>query len=118
MRLFALLLALIFTHASAQLPTPKPKSAIGARHPSISPSGKEIVFVYRGDIWKSNIDGKEARPITFHLDYDGYPIFSPDGNWVAFGSKRYGNFDIFVIPSKGGTPRRLTWHSGHEIPFG
>ena len=118
MRLFALLLTLIFTHASAQLPTPKPKSAIGARHPSISPSGKEIVFVFRGDIWKSNIDGKEARPITFHLDYDGYPIFSPDGNWVAFGSKRYGNFDIFVIPSKGGTPRRLTWHSGHEIPFG
>ena len=67
MRLFALLLTLIFTHASAQLPTPKPKSAIGARHPSISPSSKEIVFVYRGDIWKSNIDGKEARPITLGI---------------------------------------------------
>ena len=26
--------------------------------------------------------------------------------------------DIFVMPSEGGAPRQLTWHSGHELPFG
>src|SRR6266481_6161248 len=49
---------------------------------------------------------------------DALPVFSPDGKWIAFASKRNGNWDIFAIPAEGGAARQLTYHSGSEIPFG
>ena len=114
------LCAVAFTvvNAKAQLPNPTPKPISGARHPALSPDGKQITFVYRGDVWTGKSSGGRARPLTFHLAYDAYPVFSPDGKWIAFGSKRNGNWDIFIMPSEGGKPRQLTWHSGHELPFG
>ena len=115
--LFGLVLYLI-PAAQAQLTPPAPKPIVGARQPALSPDGKRLAFVYRGDIWLTNSKGGRARPLTFHLEYDAYPVFSPDGHWIAFGSKRHGGWDIFVIPAEGGKARRLTWHSGHEIPFG
>jgi tricorn protease len=101
-----------------QLPVAKPKPVSGARHPALSPDGKKLAFVYRGDIWMTPSTGGRARPLTFHLEYDAYPMFSPDGTWISFGSKRNGNWDIFIMPAEGGKPRQLTWNSGHEIPFG
>ena len=38
------------------------------------------------------------------------PLFSPDGQWIAFTGEYDGNVDIFVMPSAGGVPRRLTYH--------
>ena len=35
---------------------------------------------------------------------------------MAFASDRYGNFDVFVMPSDGGEAKRLTYHSAREIP--
>jgi tricorn protease len=40
-----------------------------------------------------------ARPITMHEAHDAYPIFSPDGRWIAFSSNRHGQYDVFVTPS-------------------
>ena len=105
-------------NVTAQLPEPIPKPVSGARHPALSPDGKDLAFVYRGDIWTAKSSGGRARPLTYHLAYDAYPVFSPDGKWIAFGSKRNGNWDIFIMPAEGGAPRQLTWHSGHELPFG
>lgn len=102
----------------AQLAPPTNAPIIGARQPALSPDGKRLAFVYRGDIWTADSKGGRAQPITSHLENDGYPIYSPDGNWIAFSSKRSGNSDIFVIPADGGPARQLTWHSGSDIPYG
>jgi len=104
--------------AFAQLTPPVPKPIVGARHPALSPDGKNIVFVYRGDIWISGVKGGRAIPLTSHIELDAYPMFSPDGKWIAFGSLRNGNWDIFIMPAVGGRAIQLTWHSGHELPFG
>ena len=42
------------------------------------------------------------------------PLFSPDGSMVAFSGDYDGNVDVYVVPSNGGQPRRLTWHPGAD----
>ncbi|HXI50169.1 MAG TPA: S41 family peptidase [Candidatus Saccharimonadales bacterium] len=102
----------------SQLTAPEPRPILGARMPALSPDGKRLAFVYRGDIWMVPARGGRATPLTQHIDTDAFPVFSPDGQWVAFASKRTGNWDIFAVPAEGGPARQLTWHSGADIPQG
>jgi tricorn protease len=104
--------------AQAQLTVPNQKPIAGARMPGLSPDGKRLAFVYRGDIWVAASTGGRATPLTQHLETDAYPLFSPDGKWVAFASRRNGNWDIFAVPAEGGAARQLTYHSGSEIAHG
>jgi tricorn protease len=102
----------------AQLTPTEQKPIVGARMPAFSPDGKQLAFVYRGDIWLASAAGGHATPLTQHVETDASPLFSPDGKWVAFASRRNGNMDIFAVPVEGGLARQLTWHSGHETPQG
>lgn len=87
------------------------------RHASISPDGQTIAFSYRGDIFTMPANGGETRQITSDAGNDNYPIWSPDGKSIAFGSGRLGGMDIYIVPAKGGTPRRLTTHSSRNVPL-
>ncbi|CAG0931099.1 partial tricorn protease, partial [Planctomycetaceae bacterium] len=86
------------------------------RSPALSPDGKQLAFVYDGDIWSVASDGGVARRLTITVDNDGSPCFSPDGKLLAFRSRRYGSDDIFVMPAGGGEARRLTFSDGAEDP--
>jgi tricorn protease len=87
-----------------------------ARHPDYH-AGK-ITFSYLGDIWTANEDGSDPHRVTDNIAREVYPRFSPDGKWIAFASNRYGNYDVFVIPASGGTPKRLTFHTGNDEVVG
>jgi len=89
-----------------------------ARHPAPSPDGSRIAFSYQGDIWIVPRAGGTAQRLTVHPAYDGGPIWSPDGLWIAFYSVRDGNEDVYVLPVGGGPVERLTWYSGSDIPVG
>lgn len=102
----------------AQLSLPDPKPAMGAHMPALSPDGKRLAFVYRGDVWIADATGGHATALTRNVEMDAYPQFSPDGNWIAFSSTRTGNWDIFLVPATGGEVTRLTWHSGTDIAYG
>ena len=91
--------------------------ALWLRYPSISPDGRTIVFSYKGNLFKINSEGGDAIPLTLHPGHDTRPVWSYDGEKIAFASNRYGNFDVFVIPKNGGVPDRLTFFSGDEIPY-
>ena len=56
--------------------------------------------------------------VTDNVAREVYPRFSPDGRWIAFSSNRYGNYDVFVVPAAGGTPKRLTFYSGNDDVVG
>lgn len=110
------LIMIIFTQftlilRSKQVPTWK-------RYPAISPNGKTIVFSYQGDLFTASSSGGKAIQLTRHKAYDFYPVWSPDGRYVAFASDRYGNFDLFIIPADGGKSKRLTYQSASDIPTG
>ncbi|MBN2507426.1 MAG: PD40 domain-containing protein [Verrucomicrobia bacterium] len=102
----------------AQLTNEPARPITGPRMPALSPDGKRLAFVYRGDLWLVGSAGGRARPLTHHVEMDAYPVFSPDGKWIAFASKRNGGWDIYAIPAEGGSARQLTWHGGTETPQG
>ncbi len=87
------------------------------RHSSISPDGTQIVFTYKGDIYKVNSNGGNAQQLTFHNAHDYKAVWNKDGSKIAFASNRYGNFDVYVMNARGGQATRLTFHSNNEIPY-
>jgi Tol biopolymer transport system component/C-terminal processing protease CtpA/Prc len=105
----AIAIATVF-QVSAQSP------ALWLRYPAISPDGKSIVFSYQGDLYKVGTDGGTATLLTTHDAYDYAPVWSHDGQRIAFASDRYGNMDVFVISANGGLATRLTYHSASEYP--
>ena len=104
-----MLLGTTFAHAMAVTP-------LWMRDVRISPDGKEIVFCYKGDIYKVSAKGGEAVQLTTQESYESSPVWSPDGKQIAFASDRFGNTDVFVMPANGGSARRLTTNSASEIP--
>ena len=84
------------------------------RNPAVSPDGKTIAFTYKGDIFLVPTGGGMARQLTSSPAYDTTPMWSPDGKKIAFASDREGSLDIYIMDADGGTPVRLTTHSGNE----
>lgn len=100
--IFSLLLALGTLSLQAQ------NEAKMLRFPAIH--GNQVVFSYAGDLYTVDINGGEARQLT--NDSDGFEIFarfSPDGKNIAFTGQYDGNTEVYVMPSQGGEPKRVTY---------
>lgn len=87
------------------------------RYCAISPDGSSIAFTYKGDIYTVPAAGGKATQLTTNVAHDTRPVWSPDGKKIAFASDRMGSMDLYEVGKEGGTPRRLTTHSGNETPL-
>ena len=72
-------------------------------------NGSEIAFTYAGDLWTVPAAGGEAKRLTSHLGFEAFARYSPDGKSLAFTGEYDGNREVYLIPARGGEPRRLTW---------
>lgn len=58
------------------------------------PSGRNF------DLWAVNADGTDLERITYNPTFDGFPMFSPDGNQLVFCSNRHnakpGETNVFL----------------------
>ena len=79
------------------------------RYPDIN--GKQVVFVYAGDIWTVDANGGDAKQLTSHEGLELFPKLSPDGLWIAFSAEYSGSRQIWVMPANGGSARQLTWYN-------
>ena len=61
-----------------------------------------------------NPDGSGVTRLTNNLAEDNRPLWSPDGQWIAFASKRDGNFEIYIMKADGSQPARVTNHSADD----
>lgn len=77
------------------------------RFPSLN--GNRVVFTYAGDLYTVSVQGGVARRLTSDpKGFEMFARFSPDGKTLAFTGQYDGNTEVYVMPSEGGEPRRLT----------
>jgi tricorn protease len=101
MRRFLILLSLSTAAFSAGVPY------LG--EPALCPTRPEIAFVSGGDIWIAPSKGGEAHLLISHPAEESRPLYSPDGNRLAFVSTRTGNGDIYILTFATGDLKRLTF---------
>lgn len=106
----ALFASFIATISFAQQP-------LWMRYNTISPKGDMIAFTYKGDVYVVDSQGGLAKQLTTSTAYDYAPVWSHDGQTIAFATDRNGNFDIYTVPVVGGVPKRITTFSAAELPL-
>lgn len=84
----------------------------------LSPDGKQIAFTVTSyqfeeakktqSIWVMDVHGKEKFQLTSSEKYDRSPMWSPDGQTIAFISDRSGKDQLYLISVDGGEARQLT----------
>jgi tricorn protease len=77
-------------------------------------SATHVAFIYAGDLFTADIDGRNVRRLTTDDGVESNPVFSPDGKTIAFSAQYDGNVDVYTVPIAGGPPVRLTWHPGAD----
>jgi tricorn protease len=76
------------------------------RFPTIA--GNQIIFSYSGELYSVSKVGGIARKLTNDVGYEMFAKYSPDGKTVAFTAQYDGNTEVYIMPSEGGIPKRLT----------
>ena len=81
-------------------------------------SQDQIVFSYGDDLWIASKGGGLASKLSSPPGAETYPKFSPDGSMIGYTANYSGNSEIYVIPSRGGIPNRVTAHGMYERLLG
>ncbi len=74
----------------------------------ISPHGKRLVVVARGDIF--TVPAKKGDTISLtssSSSRERYATWSPDGKWIAFVSDMGGEDEIYIMKKDGGKPIKV-----------
>ncbi len=83
----------------------------GATEYTISPDGKEMAFVYRGEIYcvrSDGVGGTDAARLTDHPARDWEISWYPRGDAILFTSDRSGNEQLYRILSEDADHERLS----------
>lgn len=88
--------------------------SITGSSPAWSPDRKRVLFEAKGDIYI--LEGETARPkrLTNAPEWDLFPVFSPDGQTIAFTSDRGGKTGIYLMSAEGKNQRPLSTKDDNE----
>jgi Tol biopolymer transport system component len=95
---------------------------------AISPDGRTLAMDLQGSIWTLPVTGGKAKRITDVFNDARQPVWSPDGQWIAFFAYRDGGYDLWAIAPDGSKQHKLTvgpyddrepaWsHDGKRVAF-
>ena len=101
--------------------TPTAASGDDIRSPRLSPDSQSIAFhaiEASGaiNVWTQRLDGGPRLRVTDDREAISYPVWSPDGQWLALEVKRGERTQIGVVPAGGGAIELLTAASGQSWP--
>lgn len=67
----------------------------GIEEMAVSPDGKEIAFIARGEVFVTSVDEGFTKRITKTPERERFVTFTHDGNSVVYSSEREGKWSIF-----------------------
>lgn len=67
----------------------------GVREMAVSPNGKEIAFIARGEVFVTSTDGALTKRITNTPEQERFVTFTPDGKSVVYAAERDNQWKIF-----------------------
>jgi eukaryotic-like serine/threonine-protein kinase len=88
---------------------------------AFSPDGKRVVAARTNgqsgneNLWIMDLARGISTRFTFDSADDQYPVWSPDGNRIAFGSNRGGHFDLYQKLSNGGSDEELLFKLDYDV---
>ena len=68
----------------------------GARSATVSPDGKQIAFIYRGEVFVTSTDYATTKQITYTPAAEQGLSFSPDNRTLAYSTERNGNWELVL----------------------
>ncbi|MGE3843923.1 MAG: TolB family protein, partial [Vicinamibacterales bacterium] len=95
--------------------------ARGVNNPRLSPDGESIAYwkLEPGgalNTWVQPVTGGLARRVTADPESANYPVWSPDGRWLAVELKRGEETSIGVVSRDGGPIEQVTHERGQNWP--
>ncbi|MDM8161012.1 S41 family peptidase [Labilibaculum sp. K2S] len=71
------------------------KLSSGATEMSVSPNGKEVAFIVRGEVFVTSVEYGTTKRITNTPEQERSVSFSPDGKAILYASERNGNWNLY-----------------------
>lgn len=68
----------------------------GATEMAVSPDGKEVAFILRGDVYVTSVDYKTTKQITNTPCQERDINFAPDGRTLVYASERNGLWQVYT----------------------
>jgi C-terminal processing protease CtpA/Prc/Tol biopolymer transport system component len=65
------------------------------REMAVSPTGKEVAFIFRGEVFVASVEGGVTKRITNTPEQERSVSFSPDGKALIYASERAGRWKIY-----------------------
>ena len=88
--------------ADGSAPADRLTTAASDQHvASVSPDGREVLFVQDGDIWVLTVAARTTRRLFATPFAEQSPTFSPDGRWIAYEGYDGGRAQVYVRPYPG-----------------
>ncbi len=63
---------------------------------AVSPNGKEIAFVTRGEVFVTSVEGSQTKRITNTPAQERMVQWAPDGKSLIYAAERNDNWDIYI----------------------
>jgi tricorn protease len=70
------------------------------REMALAPSGKELAFIFRGEVFVTSVDGAMTKRITNTPEQERYVNYSPDGKSLVYASERNNSWNVYVTSLK------------------